>query len=391
MIRLQERGEFKHNDVIQSEVTLTESVPRSKIREVLEVASAHILHCAGSSVDTKWTNLISDMMANDHSELRFQTDGASEDWLPTMYVPIDSVINNSIGGAYKIKSTNGNRLSRYIGQYWSLDSRPWIELTGSIPHDRVPTPTGQQEIVFGQNYMNNGSYVSARTKQLTPVKSIADKSVTVPKRLLREIHSTERRQSPSDNQIITVEDSPQQTSKETADIQEALDSPSPELRAYWKQQGDQSVLSSPRIIAGNDSKSSPGIVRRIVKQVKGFTQAASDSPTVGQSNARLGTAGNAKWNIAIYGRVATQIYRDMNDGKTPEHKALQVGYRKPWDKSGLGQGIESVRRSLGHSAPPDRSTGQVIYADLGQVASNLSWGNSTQRNESGGGWKTTAS
>ena len=290
MIRLHDQGKFKHNDVIQSEVILTESVTLSRIREALEVASAHILHCAGSSEDTKWTGLISDMELNDHSELRFQTDRASEDWLPAMYVPLDSVINNNIGEVYKIKLTNSNsQLSRFIGQYWSLGIQPWVEPTGSIPHDRIPAPTGQQETVFGQSYMNDGSYVSARTKQLTPIESMAGKSITVPKNLMKEIHNTERMQNSGDNQAIMINDSPLQTRKAVTDIREALHSPSSELRAYWKQQGDQNVSQraqsasrSPRILAGNDTQSQPGSVRQVIKQMKGFTRASSDSPTVGQ-------------------------------------------------------------------------------------------------------------
>ena len=121
MITLNSQGKFNEGSIVRSGIKFTEKIPLSRVIEALEVTSTHALYCAGGSDDTKWAGLISLLANNDYSTLDIQTDNAEEEWLPKIYVPVGCVINNNIGGAYKVKrkiGEHGETVHRTI-----LDSR----------------------------------------------------------------------------------------------------------------------------------------------------------------------------------------------------------------------------------------------------------------------------
>ena len=151
MLPLDGHGEFNKWDHVKSGIEFTDKVLRCRIVESLEVTSTHALYCAGGSGDTKWSELISDMVSNDYASLRFTIDTADRKWLPVIYLPLGCVINNNIGDAYKVQALNsGKQLNRFIGQYWAIEVQPWIGETRSIPHKPVLTlATPDHAVVLG--------------------------------------------------------------------------------------------------------------------------------------------------------------------------------------------------------------------------------------------------
>ena len=110
------------------------------------------------------------------STLDIQTDNAGEEWLPKIYVPVGCVINNNIGGDYKVKGKSANMVKRFIGQYWTVETHPWVDTTRIIPHKPLPTLTAHvHTVVFGQNYMRDGNYIHAKINQLKQVDKIKSK------------------------------------------------------------------------------------------------------------------------------------------------------------------------------------------------------------------------
>ena len=260
MITLDEQGKYNKWDHVQSEIKFTDKVLRSRIRESLEVASTYTLYCAGDSSDTNWSELISDLINNDYSALSFATDGAGDEWLPVIYLPLGCIISSNINGTYKIQSGNSNRqLERSIGQYWTVEAHPWIDTTQSIPHDPVITlATANHEVVLGQSYMSDGNYTRARINQFEPSGIDGKgKQIKVANSLMEETRDT------------TPMRSPMVISSEPRSIQEATTIINNETRR---------LMDSPSILAHNNSRSHPGSVCRISTGVEGFKHAGLDSP-----------------------------------------------------------------------------------------------------------------
>ena len=389
MLTLNSQGNFNKGSIIQSEVKFTEKTRLSRITESLEVTSAHALYCAGGSDDTKWSGLISDLANNDYSNLNFKTDDADETWLPVTYVPLGCVINNNIGEAYRSKSgTSNSQLRRFIGQYWTVETQPQVGITRSIPHEPVLTlATHVHVVVFGQNYMRDGSYIHARINQLEPAgKTITNKNIKVASNLVEEIRSTTSMRSP--NVISSNPRRVQEPGSVGDGLQHAWVSPPQALRRYQTEGGTElnsgtRVSHSPGISAENDSQSHPGSVRRILTEVEGFTRATTDSTNVQhQPVTQIITKGDAEENITVYGRFAATVFKKMNKG-TPENRALMAQYRNPWNKSGIGQGTEHTRRSLNETTDGTR---QYFFENLGQRPQNVTWGNNIKRSVAGDGW-----
>ena len=192
-------------------------------------------------------------------------------------------------------------VKRFIGQYWTVETHPWVDMTRSIPHEPVPTLTAHvYTVVFGQNYMRDGSYMHARINQLEQVDKITSRNINVASNLMIEIRSTTSMRSPSvirspsavkSPSVIrspsvvrspsAIKSHPQEPGSMDDGLQQALDSPPQELRNYWAERETElnsgtRISHSPGIRAENDIQSHPGSVRRILTKVEGFTHAITD-------------------------------------------------------------------------------------------------------------------